>query len=519
MSQKTFNEDKEYGDDLSDIEDNINHLIDCYGVNNCTEEEVKAKFENLKNAVIKSKTATTNNVKLLNTLDTHKNRLLGAFKKEELDKTDYIGEEGNAQNNPNTQIGNWWQNQVLAQSNKQPPAQADRQDDVQVFQDNDHMIMKRERIGVTQASQVPYVQGQMNPTLRNVVTQKYTISSKNREHLYKHSPFNPTDASHDDLTISTDFMLDLPEPLRNVVSIKLDSISIPYSWYNFDPLYGNTCFYCDGSLVEIPGGYYSADSLAAAIQKDASNCLDITYNASSGYMDLSASATPTLYFYSEDGSWNCPTNNCKDYTKKNQNLGWDLGFKYDVDASGVFKYTIPSSSQFSPPYMVNTSGPTIFLLSIDDFNQNNANQQNIYTGQPDKNIKVPSYYMQEDASYIQCVKKTKLLKSNMPRRLTQNQIYSANSIASDNKKENHRGNSKNMSNLFATLTPQTTNLTWSQDWWINDTPSLQSNKREYFGPVTLRKLHIKLMDENGQPINLNGQDWNFSLLIDHIYQY
>ena len=192
--------------------------------------------------------------------------------------------------------------------------------------------------------------------------------------------------------------------------------------------------------------------------------------------------------------------------------------KYDVDASGVFKYS-PTGGKFSPHYAPNTSGPTIFLLSIDDFNQNNANQQSIYTGQPDKNIKVPSYYNQEDASYSLCIDKKKLLKSNIPRRLTQNQIYSANSIASDNKKENHRSNSQNMSNLFATLTPQTTGLTWGHDSWTSDNPSLQSNKRDYFGPVTLRKLHIKLMDDNGQPINLNGQDWQFSLLIDHVYQY
>jgi hypothetical protein len=513
MSQKTFNEDKEYGEDFTDID----NVIDLYGVDNMSKDDVKAKFVKLKKLA-----SEQNNTELLDKLDTHEKLLLGAFKKEEIDETDESREDYNAQNNPNTQIGNWWQNQVLTQSN---PIQANKTTDrlgtVQIF-DNNHVYMKREQIGITQASQVPYVQGQMNPTLRNVVAHKYTISSKNREHLYKHSPFNPTDASHDDLTTSTDFMLDLPEPLKDVLSIKLDTISIPYSWYNFDPAYGNTCLYCDGSLVEIPGGHYTAETLAEAIQKDASFCFDISYcGPPKGKMDFSMNGPGppwhTLNFYSEDGSWNCH-HDCKDYTKKNQNLGWDLGFKYDVDASGVFKYS-PTGGKFSPHYAPNTSGPTIFLLSIDDFNQNNANQQSIYTGQPDKNIKVPSYYNQEDASYSLCVDKKKLLKSNIPRRLTQNQIYSANSIASDNKKENHRSNSQNMSNLFATLTPQTTGLTWGQSSWTNDNPSLQSNKRDYFGPVTLRKLHIKLMDDNGQPINLNGQDWQFSLLIDHVYQY
>ena len=75
------------------------------------------------------------------------------------------------------------------------------------------------------------------------------------------------------------------------------------------------------------------------------------------------------------------------------------------------------------------------------------------------------------------------------------------------------------SNIFATLTPQINDLTWGQDSWTSDNISLQSNKRDYFGPVTLRKLHVKLMDDKGQIINLNGQDWNFSLLVDQIYQY
>ena len=374
MSQKTFNEDKEYGDDLSDIEQTriLYEIQPNHG-----EKEINEKFEKLFKIA-------ENQPKVLAKLKTHQKKLLHYLNQEEIDEKNESTEDYNAQNNPDTQIGNWWQNQVLAQSNKK---QADKAilrypPPVQIF-DNNHVYMKREQLGINQTSQIPYVQGQMNPTLRNVVTQKYTISSSNREHLYKHSPFNIHDASHDDLTLSTDFMLDLPEPLRDVVSIKLDSISIPYYWYNFDPVYGNTCLYCDGSLVEIPGGHYTAAILATKINNNSSACFTISYSAITGKMDFSMTSPsppfPTLYFYSEDGSWNCPTNNCKDYTKKNQNLGWDLGFKYDLDASGVFKYT-PNNGNFYPPYTVNTQGPTFFLLSIDDFNQNWAPQQNIYTG-------------------------------------------------------------------------------------------------------------------------------------------
>ena len=41
--------------------------------------------------------------------------------------------------------------------------------------------------------------------------------------------------------------------------------------------------------------------------------------------------------------------------------------------------------------------------------------------------------------------------------------------------------------------------------------------REYFGPVTIDKLHIKLVDEYGRIVNLNNNDISMLLEFDCLY--
>ena len=49
--------------------------------------------------------------------------------------------------------------------------------------------------------------------------------------------------------------------------------------------------------------------------------------------------------------------------------------------------------------------------------------------------------------------------------------------------------------------------------------SIQNTKRTYFGPITLRKLRVQLLNKYGFPVNLNGSDWDITLKVKRIYQY
>jgi len=41
--------------------------------------------------------------------------------------------------------------------------------------------------------------------------------------------------------------------------------------------------------------------------------------------------------------------------------------------------------------------------------------------------------------------------------------------------------------------------------------------RSYYGPVDIKKLHIRVMDEYGRIVNFNNMDWSFSLNLDILY--
>lgn len=45
------------------------------------------------------------------------------------------------------------------------------------------------------------------------------------------------------------------------------------------------------------------------------------------------------------------------------------------------------------------------------------------------------------------------------------------------------------------------------------------NGRRYFGPVTIEKLKVRLLDDKGHPIDLHGGEISFSLILERLYQY
>jgi len=50
---------------------------------------------------------------------------------------------------------------------------------------------------------------------------------------------------------------------------------------------------------------------------------------------------------------------------------------------------------------------------------------------------------------------------------------------------------------------------------VNKSDNLISDVRKYVGSVDLQKLNIKLLDENGNPVILNGGEYSFCLKVEH----
>jgi hypothetical protein len=45
------------------------------------------------------------------------------------------------------------------------------------------------------------------------------------------------------------------------------------------------------------------------------------------------------------------------------------------------------------------------------------------------------------------------------------------------------------------------------------------NERKYFGPVNISRMKVRLVDDKGNTVNLNGNDWSLSLIVNELYQY
>ena len=121
---------------------------------------------------------------------------------------------------------------------------------------------------------------QLNPLLKQTIKRVISIDSQYRDINTSKMP--------------TNFTFDLSEPLRDVVSLKLYSVQIPYTWYTISKSYGSNFLYLKGISpgvndgfhdykIEINAGNYTASDLVDAINasfQDMSNnsASDVNFN-------------------------------------------------------------------------------------------------------------------------------------------------------------------------------------------------------------------------------------------------
>jgi hypothetical protein len=428
-----------------------------------------------------------------------------------------------------------------------------RENKVQISRDeNEHYQMKRERLGVVNAYNVPISQGTTNPTLRNTISRIINVDSQFRQAIFPYSN-DPTSA-----TSSSSFTIMLTEPLVNVTSIKLYSINIPYTWYPLDESTGNNVMYVDlgtgidgKQTITIASGIYKPLTLIAAIKAQIvanlylNNKIDISYNETTGKCTIYNHTLNVIRVTFYDAASDEPPGGCKKTAKLNNNLGWVLGFRsnnvsgvestnsftlygmvYDVPALTLL--TASNTGQEEPGTLtseaiVDPYGPKYFILTIDDFNNNRVISGMVNVGSVDTQLSVPSYY-NEDIPYI-CQPNIKATLSvptyvpSVPRRLTQAQLYSINQIMAsrrNNTKDRELG--PTTSDVFAVIPLRTQTLSIGQAF-TDYGPTLMLNERTYFGPVVINKLRVTLKDDKGYVVNLHGNDWSFTLVTQELYEY
>jgi hypothetical protein len=486
------------------------------------------------------------------------------------------GDEPDEYSPDNKQTDDWYKYEALPQKDQvQKDKITDRFQKIDVY-DNDHVPMNRDHLGVNNVFDTKVAQDVLNPNLENVTSRLINLDSQFRQ------------ASGGIDSLSTDYTLDLSDPLTNVLSLRLYSIQIPFTWYTIDNQYGNTCFWVtnQGSYfqVSIPPGNYSPSEFISQLNtsfqtsgftgafSDTSPTSYNSYNGKitinlEGYNDPNGNAIngisengafdplidPFFTFFDFTGEKVCQINCVSQNLAFNNTLGWLMGFRLPI--------TPIISTGNTPVAVLDLYGTKYLILVLDDYNQNHINNGLITITELSKKLALPSYYnptlpvscppinnplltsqynslsnisanaattlginpqnigsLLEDKFAISYTKTPQVLPT-APRILTQAQIYTINEIMKNRENNtSYRGKAPTSSDTFALLPIKHTGMK-TGDMYIDFSGALQDNKRIYFGPVDIDRMHIKLLDDRGFTVDLHGSEWCITLISENLYQY
>lgn len=460
----------------------------------------------------------------------------------------------NDQDDSKTLIGQWYQNNYLTQPDSNEASKPSyRRNRVRIFEDSSQFPMKREFLGVNHVFNLNVAQGEVNPNLVNTTSQLITIDSRYRELIFPYDISNSASGSS-----ATNFNMLLNSTLNECISLTVNSVTLPKTWYNVDANVGNNYFYIGGTPVIIPSGYYEPSTLQTAINTAITDIIavnpffplnNVSYNIQTGKFILqfsnAAGIIPldvSLIFWDKDGSYNpvntdstskiC-NNQPQNQPKVDFNLGWTLGFRSQPNTNGVsyVNITIPplSTTSISAPAVADLAGTRHVFLIIDDNNQNKLNsgtlgiakQINTAPGVP---LSYSQYY--SDVSYV-CQPGSNnpifINSANNDARinqLTQVQLYVLNQAQFNTEtyqwKDRVFGPEK--ADVVGVIPVASFDVPWGQNI-VALGANLLANKRTYFGPVSLNKFKVQLVDDLGNIINLNGRDWACTINVEQLYQY
>jgi len=214
---------------------------------------------------------------------------------------------------------------------------------------DDNAVVKNETIEATQqnielSKPVTVASGTLNPVLQQTVKRIMSIDSQYRDTNYP---------------LSTDFTFNLSEPLKDVLALRLYSISIPYTWYtvnnnfgsNFILLKGNVAGINNGDYdykLEIGAGNYTQQNMILAINSEIgtikANNTDVSFGTTQiSYNSNDSKATfdidiekiyNELSYYVYFPTWTSPNdptpNDPINPGKRFQSIPGFLGFNFDT---------------------------------------------------------------------------------------------------------------------------------------------------------------------------------------------
>ena len=307
---------------------------------------------------------------------------------------------------------------------------------------------------IIQQQQTPYgntmpsdfFKGSINPLEKRILKKNINIDTRFRNNYYT-SP-------------ASNFYIDLPLRLNEVVSMQLSALEFPNTLYVISKTFGNNFFTLeipdnDSQLVTIPDGNYDYIALQNYINAFLTN-LSNSYSNIQFIADINtpnasgplAGSGKMIVTGTEPFSINFLTDRDGNDDRINPlplKLGWLMGFR-----QGYYENALNYVSEG----VINLLGPRYVYLVVDDFN-NSVNDG----------------------------------------------FYAAFSSSILNK------------NILARISLEGSVF----NYLSKDNFNLMTGSRQYFGPVDIQKLQIQLLDEYGRILDLNNMDYSFCLTFQTIY--
>ena len=247
----------------------------------------------------------------------------------------------------------------------------------------------------------------------------------------------------------------------------------------------------------------------------------------------------SLNWYIPDVAGSCGGNGAG--SKVDYNLGWLLGFRttFTLISSNSTYNNIHSQS------LVDVNGTTYLFITLDDFNNNKPSNVVIAAAEPvTSGFSLPSYYNDQtmNTKYgrgtyypgkdgqpgYECVDVadednnergcgTADLNTDLRSNLTQKQEFSVNQLLqAQGGSSADRYGSPEPTDLLYTIN-DLDRVDWNTTLSYTNTEG--ENQRRYFGPVKLTKFKIRLVNNKGFDVDLNGRDWSFKLKVTQLNQY
>ena len=219
------------------------------------------------------------------------------------------------------------------------------------------------------------------------------------------------------------------------------------------------------------------------------------------------------------------TGNIVESAKIDGTLGHILGFQEQLSYS--LTSPVLNVKSITGDKTVSISVYKYFMIVLEDYTNSQISAGVITGTTTDTQISTGNSTIKDYESITEngvCEFRVRNIKKN-GQRMTQNELYSAQELLNNQKNQVTETNKDNKQlystgiyskNVFALIPLELTKLT-NNEIYVDYGTALQDQQRVYFGPVNISRLSVKLINDRGELVDLNGSNWSFTFLAEEQY--